>query len=66
MIVYVNKDYLYIVDYQYTWWTILGLVYELELGPETRALVRTVGSVRRHEPGETSQWKVWFRQYLLS
>ena len=27
LIVYVNKDYLYIVDYQYTWWTILGFGY---------------------------------------
>jgi len=40
--VYVNKDDLYVVDYQYTWWTILCLVYEEELGPETRALGRTL------------------------
>ena len=66
MIVYVNKDDLYIVDYQYTWWTILVFGYCRNADRSLAFSVRKSARTGVTSLVETPQWRVWFRQYLLS
>ena len=67
LVEYVNKDYLWIVDYQYTWWTILGFGYcrnaDRSHAFSVRKSARTgVTSLVRHLSGRSGSGSTYSRK----